>query len=156
MIQVLAVDPNTQNGSADTTMTMILVGAVIALLLTGIISYDYQYAQRVAQEQQQVANRSEAKNLLMEVAKRQEAYFQKHKRYTTELDQLGYSDVEDWSVASPSGLYKVVVTSADDRTFTLVAEPQGDQLSDSKCGAFTYDKKGTAKSARGSDSTACW
>ncbi|MBF0124030.1 MAG: type IV pilin protein [Magnetococcales bacterium] len=143
-------------GNADITVVMGLVALVILLLLAGVISYDYQYAQRLAQTQQQEANRTEGKNLLLEVANRQESYYQKHKRYTSDLTALGYPRAEDWSIPSPGGFYKVVVLSADEATFSLAAEPQGDQLADNKCGALTYDKKGTAKNARGSDGTACW
>ncbi len=131
----------------------VLIGLVVVVCLGVIINTDYRAHQ---QARTFADNRKVAQEMLLEVAKRQEAYFREHKTYTDDLSALGYAQVEDLSVASPRGLYKVVVTSADAVSFALAAEPQGDQLGDSSCGALTFDKKGTARGARGSDGTACW
>ncbi len=140
----------TQGGKALETL---LFALVLILCMGTVIRSDYNSYKK---NQFFAENRKVGQELLMEVAKRQEDHFKEHQTYTTDLTALGYKGVEDLSLSSPGGVYKVVVTSADAFSFALAAEPQEDQLGDSKCGALTYDKKGTAKSARGSDGTACW
>ncbi|NGZ06147.1 MAG: hypothetical protein G8237_07310 [Magnetococcales bacterium] len=132
------------------------LGSVLTILITSVGYYDYRYSQRLAQTQKLEEQRNEAREGLLELAKRQEIHFSTHNTYTTDLSALGYTDIEDLSVLTPHGWYRLIIPSADNTRFILAAEPQGEQTGDAKCGALTFSKEGQAKGARGSDGTACW
>ncbi|MEO5362934.1 MAG: type IV pilin protein [Magnetococcus sp. DMHC-8] len=103
-----------------------------------------------------VVNREEGRAALQEVISRQDGFRRQHNRYAATLEELGYTNVQDFAIDSPQGLYKVLIVEAESTTYTLAAEPQGEQTGDSKCAALTYASKGHAKSAKGSAGGACW
>ncbi|MEO5355205.1 MAG: type IV pilin protein [Magnetococcus sp. XQGC-1] len=103
-----------------------------------------------------VINREDGRAALMEVVAKQDAYFEKEKKYATTLQELGYTEVKDFSIDSPKGLYRILITEGDGAFYTLAAEPQGEQTGDSKCAPLTYASKGRAKSSKGTNSSACW
>lgn len=138
------------------TSMIVILGLILASLITGVGVYDYRYSQRLAQTAKIEEQRADGRDALLDLAKRQESLFARSKAYTTDLTALGYADVEDLSVFSPKKRYKLVILSADENTYALAAEPQDEQLADTKCGGLTLTKQGMAKSARGPDGTACW
>ena len=103
-----------------------------------------------------VVNREEGRAALQELIARQDDFRRQHNRYATTLEELGYTNVRDFSVDSSQGLYKVLITEADASSYTLAAEPQGEQTGDAKCAALTYASKGHVKSAKGSSGGSCW
>lgn len=103
-----------------------------------------------------VVNREEGRAALREVIARQDAFRRQHNRYATTLEALGYTNIQDFAMDSPQGLYKVLLTEAEVTAYTLAAEPQGEQTGDVKCAALTYASKGHVKSAKGSGAGSCW
>lgn len=95
--------------------------------------------------------RSEAKNLLLEVAARQEEYYLNNKSYTSDLTDLGYGDAN--SIDTDHNRYEVSVSSASGTAFSLLATAQGDQANDD-CGNFTLNNLGV-KGVSGSGND-CW
>ncbi|MBF0164184.1 MAG: type IV pilin protein [Magnetococcales bacterium] len=138
------------------TSMIVILGLILTSLLTGVGVYDYRYSQRLAQTAKVEEQRADGRDALLELAKRQEIFFAKSKAYTTDLAALGYADITDLSVFSPKKHYKLVILSADENNYALAAEPQEEQLADTKCAGLTLTKQGMAKSARGPDTTACW
>ncbi|MEO5347122.1 MAG: type IV pilin protein [Magnetococcus sp. YQC-9] len=138
------------------TSMIVILGIIFGSLITGVGVYDYRYSQKLQQTAKLEEQRADGRDALLELAKRQEIHFANAKAYTTDLAALGYADVADLSVFSPKKLYKLVILSADETNYALAAEPQEEQLGDTKCGGLTLTKQGMAKSARGSDGTACW
>lgn len=119
---------------------MIVIVVVAVLVAVGYPSY---------QDHVIKTRRSDAKNMLMDVASRQEQYYMDNSTYTT-LSNLGYSAN---TVSSENGHYNVSVTASDATSYTLQAVPQGSQASD-PCGNFTLNNLGV-KGVSGTDNR-CW
>ncbi|MBF0341292.1 MAG: type IV pilin protein [Magnetococcales bacterium] len=138
------------------TSLIVVFSIILASLISGVGYYDFRYSQRLALTQKLEEQRTDGREALLDMAKRQEAYFKAQKSYTADLAALGYKEIEDLSVPTPGKFYKLVILTADATNYSLAAEPQGEQVGDGKCGGLTLTKQGMAKSARGSDGTACW
>ncbi|MBF0098682.1 MAG: type IV pilin protein [Magnetococcales bacterium] len=123
---------------------------VIALLVIGGNFY-YEFPDVML-----VLNREDGRATVLEVVAKQDDYFAKNNKYATTLEELGYSEVKDYSIESPKGMYRIWINEGDGTFYALSAEPQGDQTGDSKCAPLTYASKGRAKSAKGSNGSACW
>lgn len=93
------------------------------------------------------ARRSVAEGVLMEMATRQEDFFNDNKTYATSTATLGYADPFD----TDGGHYRVSVVAAvtDATTFTIQAVPQGAQVGD-ECATLAITAAG-AKTPAG-----CW
>ncbi|MBF0418516.1 MAG: type IV pilin protein [Magnetococcales bacterium] len=138
------------------TSMIVILGLILTSLIASVGVYDYRYSQRLSQTSKIEEQRADGRDALLDLAKRQEIFFTKSKSYTTDLAALGYTDITDLSVFSPKKRYKLVILSADESNYALVAEPQDEQLGDTKCGGLTLTKQGMAKGARGPDGTTCW
>lgn len=83
------------------------------------------------------AKRTDGIGLLMEIASKQERYIVDHGAFATTLSGLGYS-----SGLTSKGYYEVsLVTSNNDQSYLLTANPQGGQADDA-CGKLYLDNTG--------------
>ncbi|WP_130470209.1 type IV pilin protein [Candidatus Magnetaquicoccus inordinatus] len=122
---------------------------IILLILGGNFYYEFP-------DVMLVANREDGRATLLEVVAKQDDYFAQHQKYATTLEELGYTEVKDFSIESPKGLYRIWINEGDGSFYSLSAEPQNEQTGDNKCAPLTYASKGRAKSAKGSNGSACW
>lgn len=96
--------------------------------------------------------RSDAKSTLTAIAAKQEQFFMDNKRYTADLKELGYTASS--SVDSIDGYYKITsAIVASPPAFTLTAVPDN---SDSDCGNFTLDEKGSQGVSGSKGAALCW
>ena len=131
------------------TLIELMIAVVIVAILASIAVPSYRnYVLR--------SHRVEATAALLKVAAAQEKFYLQNNTYTENVGDvagLGFStdDVTD-NFPTENGWYKITVTDADNESFTLTAEAQGDQVNDSDCSEFTLESSG-AKSATGES---CW
>ncbi|MBF0183465.1 MAG: type IV pilin protein [Magnetococcales bacterium] len=128
-----------------------LFWAVIAILLVLGGNAYYEFSDVML-----VVNREDGRATLLAVVAKQDDYFAQNNKYATTLEELGYSEVKDYSIASPNGFYRIWISEGDGTFYSLAAEPQGEQTGDNKCAPLTYASKGRAKSAKGPNGSACW
>lgn len=131
------------------TLIELMIALVIAAILASIAVPSYrQYVLR--------SHRVEATSALLRVAAAQEKFYLQNNTYTDNVgvvDGLAFSADDDTaSFITENGWYEVTVTAADVDSFTLKAEPQGDQVDDSACSSFGLESTGV-KSASGEK---CW
>lgn len=103
-------------------------------------------------------NRTEGKNLLLDVAAREEQYFMDNKTYTTTVTNLGYTDAGSGKVATEHGNYLVSIACTSTSTspcveFLATAAPQGGQTKD-ECASLTLSSSGAKGTS--SSKTDCW
>ncbi|MBF0309116.1 MAG: hypothetical protein HQL56_06285 [Magnetococcales bacterium] len=122
---------------------------VILIILGGIALYEYPNFLLVQ-------NRADGRDGLQVIISKQGEYFQLHQKYATSLGELGYENVRDFAVNSPRGFYKLLLTDGDGTFYTLAAQPQEEQNGDTLCAVLTYNSKGNAKGASGSNGPSCW
>lgn len=128
-----------------TLVELMIVVAVVAILAAiGYPSY---------QSHVRKTYRSDAKNILLEAAARQEEYFLDNRTYTTDLANLGYTTNSDGTVDTEHGAYKLSVSAAGATSYSLLATAQGDQANDD-CGNLTLNNLGV-KGVSGAG-TSCW
>jgi type IV pilus assembly protein PilE len=131
-----------------TLIELMITVAVIAILAA--IAYP-SYAEYVMR-----ARRVEGQNLLNDAAARQERWRAQNGSYADAVDKLKLPN----NAESQNHYYKLVLVASDgsDGGYTLKAQRIGAQTSDSKCGDFTLDAKGTKEMAADTPGTAtnCW
>ena len=96
------------------------------------------------------SRRSDAHNLLLEVANRQEQFFSNNNTYTTTETDLGYT-ATDGEYLSPEGYYQFTLAGGGN-SFTATATPAtgSSQSADTACTSIVYDNTGMKTPA------ACW
>ncbi|HEX9833468.1 MAG TPA: type IV pilin protein [Mycobacterium sp.] len=138
------------------TLVELMIVMVIVGILSAIAYPNYtQYITRT--------KRAVGKSMLVQLANRQEQYFQDNKSYTDDLTGLGYAASEimvdragDVTTDSTEAVYTLSASSNSSTEFVLVATPMGTQATqDTACGKLTLDQTG-AKDASGDSPDTCW
>ena len=112
------------------------------------------------------SHRTEAKTALLDLAGREERYYNTNNAYTQAQADLGYGtagNVTNLSVGS--GYYQVSIptptaaTATTAAAYTITATAVGNQTNDTPCASFTVTSLGaqTAQNSGGTDDSAtCW
>jgi len=135
------------NNNKQTGFT--LIELMIAVVVIGILA---MVAIPAYNDSVTKGRRADAKSTLTTIAARQEQFFMDNKRYTDDLQELGYGAAS--GIDSIDGYYTVAsAVTATPPTFTLTATPKN---SDADCAKFTLNEKGTqgVTGAKGAD--LCW
>jgi type IV pilus assembly protein PilE len=149
--------------SGFTLVELMIVVVIVAILASiAIPAYNAQIRK---------SRRTEAKTALLDLAGREERYFNANtgtNAYTNVPANLGYATPPAAMTNYPVGTYYTVTvtptaaaptaTPPTPASFIIVATPVGDQLKDVQCGTFTVSSTG-AQAASGTDpnaSTNCW
>ena len=100
---------------------------------------------------QRKARRLDAKIALQEIAASQEQFYVTNRRYATDLNQLGMSNLSD------EGHYVINVAAADGQSFTATAAPApgSPQSADGDCQQFSLDNQ-SVKAAVPDPTGQCW
>ncbi|MGH8170639.1 MAG: type IV pilin protein [Steroidobacteraceae bacterium] len=147
--------------SAGFTLIELMITVVIAAVLLSIAIPLYQHQIRESR-------RTDARSALLELAAREERYFDTNNVYTSTASNLGYSGFGSASYPVGNGQYyyikAVTVTAGSGTTpptFTLEADPipgKG-QDQDTDCAKFLVDSKGdqtSQNSAGAANNSICW
>lgn len=150
--------PQSHGRSAGFSLIELMITVVIATILLSIAIPLYQHQMRESR-------RTDARSALLDLAAREERYFDSNNSYTNTASSLGYSGFGS-SHPVGNGQYYYLVTptvsnTATPPTFTLEADPISGkgQDQDTECAQFFVDSKGdqTAKNSGGTDNSAtCW
>ncbi len=126
-----------------------LIEVMIAVAIVAILS---SIALPAYQEQVRTSKRTEAQNLLLGTATKQQRFHSDNMQFTNDLTNLGYGS----PLKTDSGAYTVTATtSADNSSFTLTATATTNQAKDN-CGNLTLTNT-SAKGKAGSKTLAeCW
>jgi len=131
-----------------TLIELMMVVAVVAILAAIAFPSYQNYVDR--------AKRADGKNILMEMASRQERYYFDNNSYTTDPTELGYSSDP---ATSPDGYYTVSISNAptgDISTgYTLTATPAA-PFSDPDCGNLTLNSRGEKDRTGSEIMDRCW
>jgi len=138
-----------------TLIELMIVIVIVAVLLTvALPSY---------QQQVRKTRRSLGRSELVQVMARQEQFFLDHRRYASELTDLGYpaspyaidTDSNDQPATAPDRIY-LIDLSTQPNSFTLYAIPQLSQSRDVVCGTLSLTSI-WLRAVTGSGSAAeCW
>jgi type IV pilus assembly protein PilE len=138
-----------------TLIELLIVVVMIAIL--GAIAYP-QYRDYVVR-----SNRAVAKNLLTQVADRQEQFFTDRKTYAADMTDLGYPGAVSFVVDRASrtaaadggeAIYTITLSDATANTYTLTATPRNGQVEDAECASMILNQRGQRSSTpAGGD---CW
>jgi type IV pilus assembly protein PilE len=134
---------------------LLVVVAIVAIL--GALAYP-SYTQHIVD-----TKRTASRNILMQVADRQQLFFMDNKSYAADLTSLGFGanplvigdDGRELAAGDSQSLYSVALSNVAATTYTATATPLNGQLSrDTACGSMTLDQTG----ARGQSGAAtdCW
>jgi len=143
---------------AGFTLIELMITVVIATILLSIAIPLYLHQIRESR-------RTDARSALLDLAAREERYFDTNNAYSNTASQLGYSGFgAGYPVGSGQYYYidtPTVNNGATPPTFTLEAQPipgKGQDL-DSDCQAFYVDSKGdetATNSAAAANNSTCW
>ncbi len=136
--------------SQGMTLVELMIVVVIISILTMIAVPGYrQYSER--------AQRTEAKNALLQLANNQERFYLQNNTYTDDLALLGFP-----AGTSEKGVYTLNVPVANANTYqaTAVPTPGGgvngrDQTSDDDCASFSINAQGVRTATPDPDAK-CW
>jgi len=137
------------------TLIEVMIVVVMIAILSAIALPQYRdYVVR--------SNRSVAKNLLTQIADRQEQFYVSNKEYADALTDLGYpgdtfyADKGSNPLAADPGdaLYTIALDASTATTFTLSATPKNEQAEDTKCTKFTLNQAG--QRTHTGTATDCW
>ena len=98
------------------------------------------------------SRRADARVVLNDTAQRLERCYTQFGAYNA--DDCAIQDAEE--IESPEGFYTVTVTVPDAANYDLVAEPQGPQADDDKCGSLGITNTGVRSMTGSSDVAHCW
>jgi type IV pilus assembly protein PilE len=134
---------------------LLVVVAIVAIL--SAVAYP-SYVQQIVE-----TKRTAGKNILMQVADRQQQFFMDNKTYATDLTSLGFTanplivgdDGRAVAAGDDDSVYSVVLSNVAATTFTATATPLHGQLDrDTECGALALNQSGTQ--TQGGSGTECW
>ena len=139
-------------------MNLIELMVVVAIVgILGALAYP-SYVQHIVD-----TKRTSAKNILMQVADRQQQFFMDNKTYAADLTNLGWGanplvvgdDGRELAAGDGNSVYSVSLANVAVTTFTATAAPLNGQLDrDAECGSMTLNQSGTqGRSGAGTD---CW
>ena len=132
-----------RNKSRQSGITLIeLMVTVVIIGILAMIAYPSY------QEHTRKSRRADAKATLMDLAARQELYFNDHKTYTNDVTKLKAS------ATSREGYYNITIPVATATSYDLVAAATGVQAGDTKCATFKLTATGTKSSTPSGNS--CW
>lgn len=137
-----------------TLIELMIVVAVVAILAAIAFPSYRDYVLR--------SNRAVAKSMLTQVADRQEQFYVSNKRYSDDLEELGFAadplfvDRSGNQAATDGGnaIYQVTLARPNNMTFTVQAAVRNTQVKDTKCTGFTINQAGQ-RTATGTASD-CW
>ena len=134
---------------------LLVVVAIVAIL--GAVAYP-SYVQHIVD-----TKRTAARNILLQVADRQQQFFMDNKSYAATLTNLGFTadplivgdDGREVAAGDSQSVYSVTLANFGVTTFTATAAPLNGQLGrDTECGSLTLDQSGNrGQSGAGTD---CW
>ena len=134
---------------------LMVVVAIVAIL--GAVAYP-SYVQHIVD-----TKRTAARNILLQVADRQQQFFMDNKSYAANLTNLGFTanplivgdDGREVAAGDTQSVYSVTLANIGVTTFTATAAPLNGQLGrDTACGSLTLDQSGNrGQSGAGTD---CW
>lgn len=131
-----------------TLIELMLVVAIIGILGAFALPAYQDYVTR--------AKRTDGRNILMDMASRQERYYFDNNTYTTDPTELGYNADP---ASSPDGNYSVSINNnptGDISTgYTIVATPTG-SFSDPGCGNLSLNSRGVKSSTGSRPNDRCW
>ncbi len=152
--------PTARTRAAGFTLIELMITVVIATILLSIAIPLYLHQIRESR-------RTDARSALLELAAREERYFDTNNAYTTTASNLGYTGFgTSYPVGNGQYYYIAAVTvtagtGTTPPTFSLEADPisgKGQDL-DTDCAKFFVDSKGdqTAKNSAGAlNNATCW
>lgn len=129
-------------------ITIMIIGILGAIAYPSYISYSH------------TADRTDARTTMMNDAQvLQRCYSQTYNfnQCLTGATPAGVTGVSAGPTPSPQGYYNITVTvgpAADQ--YSMVAQPQGFQTSDSQCTSFTLASSGAQTSTGSATSQTCW
>jgi type IV pilus assembly protein PilE len=142
-----------KESSAGFTLVELMVAVVIASVLMAIAIPSYI-------DKVRKSRRTEAKTTLLDIAGREERFFNTSNTYSSLPSDVGYGAVGAvFPMTVGSGYYTVNVVStpaagAVPAGYTITATPLGDQLKDVQCTLFTLTSLGVQSSTP--NTTDCW
>ncbi len=115
-----------------TLIELLVVVAIIALLASFAYPSYRQYVQR--------SKRSEAHNLLLDVANRQERYYANNNAYAPDLGTLGFTT----PLRSEHNYYRINmnVPGGGGAAYTIIATAINEQADDTHCARIRYNSLG--------------
>ena len=149
--------PASSGRFAGFTLIELMIVVAIATILMSIAIPLYLHQIRESR-------RTDARSALVELASREERYFDTNSGYTSTASNLGYSGFGSTDPVGSGAYYYInspTVTTTNPPTFSLTAQPipgKGQDL-DTDCASFTVTSAGQQSSlnSAGTDSTAiCW
>jgi type IV pilus assembly protein PilE len=119
------------------TLIELLVAVTVISILTAVAIPSYSTYIRKSR-------RPDAKTALLDLAAREERYYTVNNSYTTTAASLGYATLplNLGTGSTPDYSLTVAASATTATTFSLIAVPLNDQLSDT-CGSYTLDNFGT-------------
>ena len=126
-----------------------LIEVMIAMAVVAILS---SIALPAYQEQIRTGKRTEAQNLILEIASKEQRFHSDNMQFTNNLVNLGYPN----PLTTESGAYTItIVTAGGGASFTITATADANQTKDN-CGNLTLTNTGV-KGKSGTKALAeCW
>ena len=138
--------------SGFSLIELMIVVAVVAILATIATQSYRRYTMR--------ANRTDAKNVLLQIQVAQEKYFLQNNSYVTTLAGIAANPpgglgiaVNPGTGATISGNYSIAFTAATPTSYTATATAIGGQAADTTCPTLSVDQSGQKTPAPPSS---CW
>ena len=127
------------------TLIEVMIAVAIVAILTSLALPAYQ-------EQMRTGKRTEAENLILEIASKEQRFYSDNMQYTSTLATLGYSN----PLTIESGAYTVTIAIAGGgASYTITATADVNQAKDN-CGNLTLTNTGV-KGKSGTKSLGdCW
>lgn len=132
--------------------------SLIELMITiSIIAILAAVALPAYQSQIRKGKRTEAQNLLLETASKQQRFFSQNMTYADVVGKLGYGAATNTSQTTGSGAYNVTVSAFTASSFTLLATPVAgtDQVNDG-CGNLSITNTGQKGESGSLTVQDCW
>jgi type IV pilus assembly protein PilE len=132
-------------------LELLVTVAVISILATiAVTSYSSQV---------QKSRRTEAKSALLDLAGREERLFSTTNSYSSDEAFLGYATAAGTPMTNMpfgNGYYQLTAVAPTASTYTLTANPVGQQAGDTACGSFSVNQLGVQTVSGTSTAAICW